>query len=363
MAPDESRDAGAIGPFLARCVERGRMSGASYWVGRPRHVLAHGAVGRVAVAGERVTEATPFDLASLTKPLATATLYLLLEQEGTIEGRASIETWLPEAAGTPLGRLPLECLASHDSGLPAWAPLAARARDLAGYLAEIVRLVATEPGPRGVYSDLGYILLGAALERATGTDLARLFERRIAWPLGLSRLGFAAAGRGDAAATEEGNEYERVLAGAAGAGYRWRTRIPRGEVHDANAHGLGGVAGHAGLFGTAEEVACVCGEWLEPERLPLGASARERLLRAASSDGRTLGLVLAAHSRAARGVLPDNAPGHTGFTGTSLWLDPQVGGIYVLLTNRVHPRVVPRDFQYLRRGFHRLARRRLRQGG
>jgi len=364
VATGESRgEGGALGPFLGRCVEHGWMPGASYWVGRPGRGLAHGAVGCVAARGEPVTEATPFDLASLTKPLATATLYLLLEQEGTIDGRACIETWLPEAAGTALGRMPLARLASHDSGLPAWAPLAARARDLAGYLAEIVRLAATEPGPRGIYSDLGYILLGAVLERAAGADLARLFERRVAQPLGLLRTGFGAKGREDAAATEEGNDYERVMAGAAGAGYRWRARIPRGEVHDANAHGLGGTAGHAGLFGTAEEVARLCGEWLEPERLPLGVHARERLLRTASRDGRTFGLVLAAYSRAARGVLADDAPGHTGFTGTSLWLDPRIGGIYVLLTNRVHPRVMPRDFQWLRRGFHRLAGRRLRQGG
>jgi len=180
----------------------------------------------------------------------------------------------------------------------------------------------------------------------------------IAGPLGLNRIGFARAGCGfaDAAATECGNRYEQRLADRLGAGHRWRADLLRGEVHDANAHGLGGVAGHAGLFGTAAEVAAIGQEILAPRRIGLSGPARERLLRPIV-DGRSAGFVAASHSRAARGILPDAAPGHTGFTGTSLWLLPEVDGVLVLLTNRVHPRVGSRDFQLVRRGFHRLARR------
>jgi CubicO group peptidase (beta-lactamase class C family) len=203
------------------------------------------------------------------------------------------------------------------------------------------------------------------LERISGVPLDRLFARRVAVPLGLPRAGFASASGGftDAAATERGNEYERALAGEAGAGHRWPTELLRGEVHDGNARALGGVAGHAGLFGTLEEVASIARVILRPGSLPLGDRTRRLLLRPAPPERtRTLGLEAAAASRAARGVLPGPAPGHTGFTGTSLWLDPGAGSIFVLLTNRVHPRVPEREFHPVRRGFHRLAVATLRGG-
>jgi CubicO group peptidase (beta-lactamase class C family) len=130
-------------------------------------------------------------------------------------------------------------------------------------------------------------------------------------------------------------------------------------VHDGNARAIGGVAGHAGLFGPVEEIARLAGEILRPERLPLDVRARSRLLtETLPGGGRTAGLVLAGHSAAARGVLRHRAPGHTGFTGTSIWLDPEGRAIYVLLTNRVHPVVPTQAFQTLRRGFHRIALRR-----
>ena len=137
-------------------------------------------------------------------------------------------------------------------------------------------------------------------------------------------------------------------------GHRFRDRLLRGEVHDANAHGLGGVAGNAGLFGTAAEVARIAEEILSPGRLELGEGARRRLLRPVAG-GRTVGMGLAAASGATRGILPGEAPGHTGFTGTSFWLLPRSRGVLVLLTNRVHPHVPAWSFQPVRRGFHRVA--------
>ena len=196
--------------------------------------------------------------------------------------------------------------------------------------------------------------------RVTGLGLDRLFRERVAGPLGLSRTGFSSGARrfSDAAATERDNSYERSLAGERGRHFAWRDEIPRGEVHDANAHALGGVAAHAGLFGTASEVARIARELLRPGVLALDQDARRRLLQVVPpSRGRTVGMVVAAHARSARGILADDAPGHTGFTGTSLWLEPTVDRHYVLLTNRVHPRVPRREFQRLRRGFHRLALR------
>jgi CubicO group peptidase (beta-lactamase class C family) len=336
------------------------MPGASWWVGRRGRAVSRGAVGATAAGHDTdpVAESTPFDLASLTKPLATATLLVMLEGEGRLELEAPVGAVLDEIEPCPLAARTLLSLATHTAGLPAWVPLYLNASSLDGYVTEILRRCPTLSGERTLYSDLGYIILGAVLERVSGRNLDVLFDERLARPLCLAHAGFATHGRQflDAAATERGNRYERELAGDEGADHPWREEIPPGEVHDANAHGLGGVAGHAGLFGTAGEVARLAGELLSPGVLPLDERARGRLLRiAAPSDGRTVGMVIAARSAAARGILPDDGPGHTGFTGTSLWLDVAAERCFVLLTNRVHPSVPRRDFQWLRRGFHRLA--------
>jgi CubicO group peptidase (beta-lactamase class C family) len=135
--------------------------------------------------------------------------------------------------------------------------------------------------------------------------------------------------------------------------------VIRGTVHDANAFALGGVAGHAGLFGTVADVAVLAREILTPERLALTAPGRARLLGMGNAAGgdRTVGWARARAARAARGILPDFAPGHTGFTGTSLWLDPTAHAFYLLLTNRVHPQVAATGFDTVRRAFHRAALR------
>jgi len=303
------------------------------------------------------SEETPFDGASLTKPLVTGLLLGILDEEGVLEGSAGVDRWVEELRGSPLAPVSLLELARHEAGLPAWLPLYLRSEDREGYLQQIAGATRVEQRGRCEYSDLGYIALGVALERAGGATLDQLFATRIARPLGLERSGFAVAPRRfpQAAATERGNAYERGLTGPPGGTYPWREQILQGEVHDGNASGLGGVAGHAGLFTTAEEAAAIAREILAPGQLPLGERGRSRLLVAPRAGARTAGLAPAEQSQASRGVLPRGSPGHTGFTGTSLWLDVARDGIYVLLTNRVHPTVSSRNFQWLRRAFHRLA--------
>ena len=335
-------------------MREGRFPAASWWIGGPAGVVEEGAVGGS-------TPATPFDLASLTKPLCTALLGVLLEQEGRLQLDAPVSLLLPELAGTPVGRRSLLELGSHRSGLPAWRPLSVTARSHEKMLAEIAAVPCGEAGHE-LYSDLGYLLLGFALERATGTSLDREFRARIAVPCGSPRIGFPGEEDrfAEAAPTERGNAYERRLAMEAGMLPGWRETIPAGEVHDANAHAVGGVAGHAGLFGTAAAVGLLASEILRPEHLSLSARARARLLSPVAPEAdRTFGFVLARGSNAARGVLPDTAPGHTGFTGTSLWLLPEQERALVLLSNRVHPVVDDADFQPVRAGFHARALRRL----
>jgi CubicO group peptidase (beta-lactamase class C family) len=346
--------------FLSARVREGRTPGAAWWVEGPAGEIERGACGSAALEpwAEPLVEQTPFDLASLTKPLCTALLLVLLEQERALDLEAPAEDYLDPWRQSAFGSRSLLDLARHSAGLPAWRPLYLRERSLDGYLESIAaERPATSPGTV-LYSDLGYIALGAVLERVSGSSLDRLFAHRVAAPLGLSGTGFAtdAAEFAHAAATERGNEYERALAGEEGEGYAWPTEILRGLAHDGNARAIGGVAGHAGLFGPLEEVATIVREILRPERLPLSPGARRRLLEPPDAAvGRSVGLVTAAASGAARGVLVDDAPGHTGFTGTSLWLDPAAGAAFILLTNRVHPVVPAESFQYLRRGFHRLA--------
>jgi CubicO group peptidase (beta-lactamase class C family) len=336
------------------------MPGAAWWVEGPQGPIDRGAVGWAAIEPERVPldESTPFDLASLTKPLCTALLLSLLEGERQLDVGQPVTTWLEAMRGSAFSQASLLDLATHGSGLPAWRPLYVHASDRQGYLERISRELPAVAAGETLYSDLGYLLLGMVIEEVSGRHLDHLFHDRVGRVLGEPRIGFASGDFADAAATERGNAYERRLAGAEGQSHSWRTRILRGEVHDANAWGLGGVAGHAGLFGTIEAVATVARELLRPSRLPLGDAQREAMLRPRpGTEGRTVGMVIASHSRATSGILPPAAAGHTGFSGTSMWLDPGSGQFFILLTHRVHPVVERRDFQVIRRAFHRLATR------
>ena len=345
--------------LLENAIAAGRMPGAAWRVERDGELLSAGQVGEACrqPAPQPLLTETPWDLASLTKPLCTALLLVLLEADGVVDPDAPIGQTLTPLRGRPLGSATPLQLATHTAGLPPWRPLYLAASNLDGYLSAIAAESLDVASGRPVYSDLGYIVLGALLERAAGVSLAELFERRIAHPLDLGRIGFAVGGRrfDDAAATEQGNRHERSMAAPRGVDHDWREGMIRGAVHDANAWTLGGVAGHAGLFGTADAVLALLRELLQPRVAGLDPCGVRRLLEPAEPAGdRTVGMVLARAAAAARGVLPGVAPGHTGFTGTSFWLEPEKNGIYLLLTNRVHPTVEPRSFDLVRRAFHRV---------
>ena len=344
-----SRSKDPLARVLGEQIAAGAMPAAQWWVGGPDGPASKG------VLGQDVTEETPFDLASLTKPLATSLLAILLERDGRLRLASTLGSIFPELRPTPYAPATLRDAAYHRAGFAAW-----RALYLEGVTREdYVRAIASTPPevPPGtmLYSDLGYLLLGFAVERAGGAALDRLFEERVARPLSLSRCGFP--GRSDrfrdAAATERGNEYERSLASAGADDTRFRRDLIRGTVHDGNAWGLGGVAGHAGLFGTAADVARIAMAMLEPPRLGRPRGIFEAMLTAVVTDGgRTVGLLTATATESVKGILADDAVGHFGFTGTSLWIEPGTSRIYVLLTNRVHPTVPVEDFVPTRRAFH-----------
>jgi serine-type D-Ala-D-Ala carboxypeptidase len=355
-----------IADFLSSRIEAGVFPGASYLVAENRRVLEAGAVGRAVLVPTRIPthRGTIFDLASLTKPLCTAILALQLEAEGRLRLDDPLARHLPSWRGNAgRERVTLLDLLTHRSGLPAWSPLYAHARGRNDRVAWMRGLPLAHPAGREVlYSDLGYILAGFAIERAARAPLDRLFRGRVAGKLGRPEVGYRppARKRRRIAATETGNERERTLAGAEGAGYNgWRTDVIWGEVHDHNAKTLGGVAGHAGLFGTAAGVHAIAAELLCGGHGVIPEEKRE-LLRTSFTRGfseeRSVGFQIASTRNSSAGpCLSPGSFGHNGFTGTSLWIDPESRRIYILLTNRVHPRFREINMNAVRRDFHEVA--------
>jgi CubicO group peptidase (beta-lactamase class C family) len=365
--------------------------------GELRYRGAHGWLARHGLAPEQrraVSSSTRYDLASLTKVIATTTLVAQavglgqLSLDDPLPASLAIgpqsEPLEPQAMHIALGlaterdgtyRPTLRDLLEHASGLAAhreffhepWS-LAVGARD---QLIAAVRNVplAASPRTQAIYSDLGFLLLGAWLEQLGSARLDELFQARVARPLGLEReLGFPALTplpTEQVAATEV---YDASLhRGARPHWFAIREQADQttacGLVHDDNCLVMGGVAGHAGLFGTATSVLTIARAWLE-HRLPLlDADTNRRIVAQFTTQSRvpdsTRRLGFDGPSPDGSGAtgqaLSALAYGHLGFTGTSVWIDPPTRAIYILLSNRVHPTRNDDRIRTLRREFHALA--------
>lgn len=318
--------------------------------GRTVHRSFHGRCS-LEPPGDRVDAVTCFDLASLTKVLAAAPLALLAIQRGCLELDAPVGRYLEGYAGQGREAVTVRMLLEHSSGLPAWRPYHEAVREAEGgaRLATaagrdlVRRLTAAEapeapPGSRTLYSDLGFILLAWILERATGQSLDRLFAEQLAGPLGLAALFFV-----ELAPPARAAEARRARPFAATERCPWRGRVLVGEVHDDITYAMGGVSGQAGLFGTLEDVSALAEAWLRCRRSDGGcfdrALVRQFWTRSAvPGSTRCVGFDTPspAGSQAGSGFGPRTV-GHLGFTGTSLWIDPERELSVVLLTNRVHP--------------------------
>jgi CubicO group peptidase (beta-lactamase class C family) len=312
---------------------------------------------------------TVFDLASLTKPLATTLALLSLVAQGRLSLSASLGQVLP-GAWLPPDKQPLKLasLLSHRGGLPAWRPfyadlLKAPPEKRPGLLARLAAAAPLEQAPdtATLYSDLGFMLLQAAAEALSGVRLDAFCREELYLPLGLSSLGF----RPLSATHREPQTAQRLYAATEAGLIPGRPSF--GEVHDENAWAAGGVAGHSGLFGTGPEVfsllAALYRACAGEETGPLNPETVRRFLTPPPGAERALGFDTPA---------PEAAPcscgryfsslsvGHLGFTGTSFWLDLQLGQMVVLLTNRVH---LGRDdkakIQAFRPRFHEAASRAL----
>jgi len=321
-----------------------------------------------APAPRPTTPTTVYDLASLTKVVATTPLIL----QGVAEGRLGLDDPLPRhVPDSPHSDVTVRHLLAHTSGLPAWIPfyLEASGPDAIVRRAAQTPLTAA-PGTQVVYSDLGFILLGEIARRTLGAPLDELARVRIFEPLGMAHTGYRPvtaphtpgcrtepiwrgewAGTLDASAadpkeriapTEDGTAIEQAMAGEAGRRHTWRKTLIWGEVHDSNAHAMGGVSGHAGLFGSSDDQIAYARMWLAYGRGPHGPVLPPALVREATERqtpgeaARGLGWALSGSQGWWGGCLSARAHGHTGFTGTAVVADPEHDLAIVLLTNAIH---------------------------
>jgi serine-type D-Ala-D-Ala carboxypeptidase len=301
-------------------------------------VTALGRIGWRAASPPVDADATLYDLASLTKAMATTLAVLLLVQDSVIELDDPVRRHLPGFEGEGKERVTWRHLLTHMSGLPPGAAVRGSTPE-----ERLRRLLRTKlhlpPGQQAVYSDVGYVVLWAAAEQAAGEPLPDLLERRIWSPLGMHTTRFA-----------PGRDCE-----ACAPTLRLRTGEPfRGISNDPLARQLGGIAGHAGLFSTAHDVARFMamiggGGELDGVRVLDASLVRELLRQQPGAGRRTLGWNAFCPDEAPTAAQPCARPaayGHTGWTGTSIWLDPEAGHWVVLLTNRSYERAnrpVPLD--------------------
>lgn len=338
--------------LLQRATAERAFPGGVLAVGHEGCSLVHG-FGRMTYAGKSaaVTSDTIYDVASLTKPVVTTSAAMNLVESEVLQLEAPIIRYLPEWAEGPQrnwrGKAQLADLLRHSAGLPAHREYF---RDAKTYQTVIHRALAEplecEPGARILYSDIGFMLLGEILQRVTGVGLDAFAQTNIFHPLGMNRSLFRPARklRRHIAPTQNDTD--------------WRKQQVWGEVDDANAWAMGGVAGHAGLFSTAGDLAIFCQMLLNG-----GIYGHRRLFRRTTIDqftrrqtigggARTLGWDVPSGISSSGRFFSDRSFGHTGFTGTSIWIDPEKDLFIILLTNRVYPSTTNDKIRQLRPALH-----------
>lgn len=344
--------------FIRKCVAVGRFpAGMAVWIGTEREEYFYRSYGwrQIEPSPARMRPATVFDLASLTKPIVTATCLMQLAEEKEISIDGRIKRYLPDFKSGAAGRATIRMLLTHTAGLPAWRPLY-----LVPPRARLARLAGAVTGRRSVrYSCLGYIILGKLVERVTGMGLDAFFKNTVR-NLPLASTGFR-PGRTAAgiAATELSDAYEKNKAAAYGDVTRvpWRRYLIRGEAHDGNCFYAGrGVSGNAGLFSNVPDLVAWIRAYLSAG-IVNGTSVRK--MTTDQTGGREpwgLGWKIDLYP----GLLSHRSFGHTGFTGTMLTVDPASGLIVIMLANSVHPRVRLGIMPGMRKEAVRLATRALR---
>ena len=342
-----------IQKYLARCVEEGVFPGASWVIGNAAGVLEQGSTGLLGKGLNPVGEHTLYDLASLTKIFTALALMKQLE-EGLIRLEDSVDYFLPSYKNCPLGETTIFALMTHTAPFPKGTHLYLHVKTREELLEAIRSSGLRSDSPaRVVYTCEAFILLGEIVSAVDAAGLDELIRRRVLTPLGMERTFF--------------NPPASLMESIAPTEYcPLRGRLIRGEVHDENAGIMGGVSGNAGLFSSAAEMKRLAAAMLasleEKNSLQTGSflqrASAELMIRnhtPGRGENRGLGWMIAGPGSSAGDLLSPRSFGHTGFTGTSLWIDPERKLYALLLSNRIHPRRDNPGIFRTRHIFHNLA--------
>lgn len=336
---------------IGESIRKRELPGAVVLVSRKGKIVWEKAYGARAVepVREEMTTNTIFDLASLTKVIATATSIMILIERGQIRLNDPLSKFIPEIKGEQRERITIEHLLTHRSG---YAPDFDLRERWTGYDEAVKRLTVeplrNAPGTRFVYSDIGYIALGEVVRRVSGHSLDEFARRNIFIPLGMRNTGFRPSPTliKRIAPTEKRRGQLSYLGDSAKDAGAEADKWLRGEVHDPTSFRMDGVAGHAGLFSTAGDVAIYCqmilnkGVFGGARILSPASIATMTRPRQVSANGWSRGLgwdINTSYSVNRGDAFPLGSFGHTGFTGTSIWIDPSTDMFVVFLSNRVHP--------------------------
>jgi len=331
LEPESYRHDAAITELVEKGILDGQMAGAVVLVANHDSILYEKAFGYRLQSdhAERMTKDTIFDLASITKPVATATAVMHLVQEGKVALDQPASKYLPEFTGHGKESILVSELMLHTAGLIPDNSLKDYQQGPEVAWENICNLkMSAKRGERFMYSDVGFIVLGKLVEKVSGVNLDQFTRQQIYEPLGMKETGFLPASQlmDRSAATEKRDG-------------KWM----RGEVHDPRAHLMGGIAGHAGLFSTARDLAIFGQAMLHrgkthPEVLNPATFGVMTTPRETPRGTRTYGWDhQSPYSRNRGDNLSDEAFGHGGFTGTVFWIDPGKDRIFVFLSSRLHP--------------------------
>ena len=352
---DQDRVFAAAFAVLRTAIDQRAFPAASVAVTHQGRLVALKAFGHFTfdATSPQPTPAALFDLASLTKAVATTSMAMILYERGLLELEAPVVGIIPEFGEKSDPRrasVTFRMLLAHSSGLPAYEKLFLRAHTRDDLLqAAFTTPLTADPGSRAEYSDLGFILLATALERLAGESLDVFCQREIFGPLAMINTTFNPSA--DARAKIPPTADDRTF----------RHKIIQGEVQDENAYVLGGVAGHAGLFSTAEDLACFAHALLHcgagtPARVPILRPETVALFTRRESEphgtSRALGWDTPSAPSQSGKYFGPGSYGHLGYTGTSLWIDPSRQLSITLLTNRTWPDCTDQAIKQVRPKFH-----------
>ncbi len=319
-----------IDSIVANGIREGAAPGATVAVGRHGrlvHLAAYGVMART--DSSPVSVNTIYDMASLTKVVATSTAAMILEEEGKLDLNRTVASYIPEFNAPDKSGITVRMLLTHRGGLEAFAPLYRTFRGREQYLQQInARPLKYAPGTQAIYSDWEMMLMQFVIERVTGMTLDRFVAERVFGPLGMTGTMF----NPDSTITSRvaPTEFDSTRGG-----------VVRGFVHDENAWALGGVSGHAGLFSTAPDLAVFAqmllnGGTYKGVRILKPSTIARWTARQDPGSSRAYGWDTPSGQSSAGHYFAARSFGHTGFTGTSLWIDPERNLFVILLTNRVN---------------------------